>query len=47
MAPRANVSAVVELGRLGKALNPIHIHLERRKVGIDFNWIRKGYWKKW
>ncbi|WP_328617090.1 hypothetical protein OHS18_12575 [Amycolatopsis sp. NBC_00355] len=41
------MSAVVELGRLGKALNPIHIHLERRKVGIDFNWIRKGYWKKW
>jgi hypothetical protein len=36
-----------KLGRLGKALNPIHVHLERRKVGIDFNWTRKGYYRKW
>ena len=36
-----------KLGSLGKALNPIHIHLERRKVGIDFNWWRRGFWKKW
>jgi hypothetical protein len=36
-----------KLGKLGSALNPIPIHMEKRKVGIDFNWFRKGYYKKW
>lgn len=36
-----------KLGRLGKALNPVHVHLEWRKVGIDFNWFHKSHYKKW
>ncbi|WP_432855147.1 RHS repeat-associated core domain-containing protein [Amycolatopsis sp. CA-161197] len=36
-----------KLGKLGRALNPIHIHLEWRKFGIDFNWRHKSHYKKW
>jgi hypothetical protein len=36
-----------KLGRLGKVLNPIHVHLEWRKVGIDFNWFHSPHYKKW
>ena len=31
------------LPRLGKMLNPIHIHIEIRRAWIDLNWIRKGF----
>ncbi|MEV4826637.1 DUF6531 domain-containing protein [Micromonospora sp. NPDC049274] len=36
-----------KLGPLGKALSPIHLHLELRKVGIDLNWFGKSYYKSW
>lgn len=36
-----------KLGALGKALSPVHLHLELRKVGIDLNWLGKSYYKSW
>ncbi|OZV83951.1 hypothetical protein CA850_04800 [Micromonospora echinospora] len=35
------------LGPIGKALSPVHLHLELRKVGVDFNWFGKSFYKKW
>ncbi|MGX7826360.1 RHS repeat-associated core domain-containing protein [Actinokineospora sp. 24-640] len=36
-----------KMGPIGKAVSPVHIHIEARKIGIDFNWFGKGYWKTW
>lgn len=33
------------LSRLGKILSPIHIHIEKLKIGIDLNWIGKAFYK--
>jgi RHS repeat-associated protein len=30
-----------------KILSPIHVHIELKKVGIDFNWFKKAFYKKW
>ncbi|MFL6145144.1 MAG: RICIN domain-containing protein [Labedaea sp.] len=30
-----------QMGRIGKALSPIHIHIEKRYGGVDFNWFAK------
>ncbi len=30
-----------------KLLNPIHIHMERKKVWIDLNWLGKGFGLRW
>jgi len=35
------------LSRFGRFMSPIHIHAEWRKVGIDFNWTRRSYYKRW
>lgn len=36
-----------KLGPLGKALSPVHVHIEWRKVGIDLNWFGWGRYKRW
>lgn len=36
-----------KLNTLQKALSPIHIHIEKKKIGIDFNWFKKGFYRKW
>lgn len=30
-----------------KILFPVHIHIERNKAGIDFNWVKKAYYRSW
>lgn len=36
-----------KLNRFQKALNPVHIHIEKRAIGVDFNWFNKPYYKRW
>ena len=34
-----------KLPAIKKAVAPIHIHIDKRKIGITFHWVRKAYYK--
>jgi RHS repeat-associated protein len=36
-----------QLSTIQKVLSPIHIHVEKNKIGIDLNWLKKSFYKKW
>ncbi len=36
-----------QLSPIQKILSPIHIHIEKKKIGIDLNWLKKAFYKKW
>lgn len=36
-----------KMGRIGRFLNPAHIHIGTQKVGLDLNWIKKAFYWRW